>query len=81
MNGRLSSEAQEMPMIGELGKNTVKETMENPNQLGSDQNRLHVKKWSMREVYFEMRSRLLPLCDQKVLDTLQFQYLPLCRGK
>lgn len=81
MNGRLSSEAQEMPMIGELGKNTVKETMENPNQLGSDQNRLRVKKWSMREVYFEMRSRLLPLCDQKVLDTLQFQYLPLCRGK
>lgn len=81
MNGRLSTEAQEMPMIGELGKNTVKKTTENTNQLGSDQNRLHVKKWSMNEVYFEMRSRPFPLCDRKVLDTLQFQYLPLCRGK
>ena len=81
MNGRLSSEAQEMPMIGELGKNTVKETMENPNQLGSDQNGLHVKTWSMKEVYFEMRSCPFPLCDQKILDTLQFQYLPLCRSK
>lgn len=34
MNGRLSTEAQEMPMIGELGKNTVKKTTENTISAG-----------------------------------------------
>lgn len=34
MNGRLSSEAQEMLMIWELEKNWVMESMENNNQAG-----------------------------------------------